>query len=678
MPVLPTGWRGSTALNSKITSYADLAERIKLQLGFPVTDLELTDQQIASFIDEALEWFTQYSGRETKYLMFCDDAYVEGCGVKLDDVIRHASIVSECMISTSAVEVTGVDITYETISTESAYVSVGCFKFPTEITSNLNLTTSVNANTGQKVVFKFDRLDPWDSAELCNADCVVVRPTGSQWFDLSSNSNLSAIDFTDLIITYPELSGLLDNPVVSADGDGIVDIIELPQSVLSAIPIEYFPVSAFYDDIVNVGFPVSGCVEISNGVGVVYPNCDRSLVDSCSPASAVWVIDTESFSYIPLDSAQVPYIYLDSLSATLTGCADPCLSAPLLSSVADGIILNVLSTIPYLSGESGIIISPYDIDLSSATHVRIAGLPICAIDDTIPLTENTGIYATFCICNSAIDTEGGYSVSNIQFLKDYKVPADLANQQLCDITNTGFNIKYNITTNADCLKKTPTWVPVDLEFQTKVEEDAYGTVVTTVSSGYDDELNYRRKVIDVFGMDYTLGHGGTYGSNLLFSFNHGVVANAFGFDLQGNRSFNRNGYDMLSYHMARGFIDKVRKMVNYISYSFNEDTQYLTLIPEPYPVDKDGGRKRCYVVGAYVEKPLQELINKKWVQEWVKMRMIQSLGYIRSKFGTVELYGGASIQGESLIATAQTMEERLLRELRDDLYYTEPPLFFVG
>ena len=51
-PVLPTGWRGSTALNSTIKSYEDLAYRIKAQLGFPVTELEASDEQIAIFIDE--------------------------------------------------------------------------------------------------------------------------------------------------------------------------------------------------------------------------------------------------------------------------------------------------------------------------------------------------------------------------------------------------------------------------------------------------------------------------------------------------------------------------------------------------------------------------------------------------------------------------------------------------
>jgi len=178
-------------------------------------------------------------------------------------------------------------------------------------------------------------------------------------------------------------------------------------------------------------------------------------------------------------------------------------------------------------------------------------------------------------------------------------------------------------------------------------------------------------------MDYTMGHGGYYGSNMLFSFETGVVGNAFGYDMQGGRN-HRNGYDMLGYELARGFIDQVQRMVNYASYEFNQDTQYLKIIPEPYLRSKQASGGRSYIIGAHVEKPIEHIINKKWVQEWTRARLMESVGYIRAKFGQVTMYGGASIQGDSLVTMGQSETERLLRELRDDGYYTEPALFFIS
>lgn len=685
MAVLPSGWQGSTALNSKIVSYEKLAERVKMQLGFPIIDLEVTDMQIASFIDEALEWYTQYSGQEEKYIMFCDGNYEAGCGIKLDEIVQFSSLCtppSECFNNaiTSTV-VIGQNISYSTITTESAYLSVGCFVLPVE-TNNLNLTT--NANTGQRISIKFDPQNPWDHSNICNANCITILPHNSQCYELSA-STLSTINFTNLILTYPSLSTLLDHPSVSASDDGIIPISSLECDVLSTIPLDYFPISAFYPENENVGFPVSGYVEIKDGYGVIYPKVKTDL-DLCGPVSSQWTWDIDWFEYVPLDSEQVPFIYLDSLSAVLTACANPCLSAPYLSSANDGIIDNVLSAIPYLSGENGTILEPYSIDLSDATHIEIFGLPTCAIDNNFPIIENSGYYATFCLCNSAIRTDGPYEVRNVKFIKDFKLSSDLSNRRFCNIRNTGFNVTTTLTAHSDCLKRTATWVPVDVRFESMTTENLTGTTVKVLSSGFDEDLGYRRKVVDVFSLDYTLGTGGYYGNNLLFSFDQGIVANAFGFDLQGNRSFQNNGYDMLSYHMARGFIDKVRKMVNYITYQFNPDTQYLKLIPEPYYEQTNmgitpcygGSCQRCYIVGAYVEKPLAELVNKKWVQEWVKMRIMQTVGFIRSKFGNIELFGGASIQGESLISMAKEMEERLLKELRDDYYYSEPPRFFFG
>ena len=91
-PILPVGRRGSTTLNSAITSYELLAERIKMQLGFPVVRIELCDDQIYDFIDQAIEWYSKYAGYTEEYLMMdASKVYECGLGVRLDKLFTaHA------------------------------------------------------------------------------------------------------------------------------------------------------------------------------------------------------------------------------------------------------------------------------------------------------------------------------------------------------------------------------------------------------------------------------------------------------------------------------------------------------------------------------------------------------------------------------------------------------------
>lgn len=630
-PVLPQNWRGSTHLNSTIKSYEDLAYRIKIQFGYPVNDLEVTDEQIAIFIDEAIEWYTQYSGLERKYLVFCDDLYVPGCGVKLDDIVRNIDMKSECSLSSSTVEVLSTELEYTPISDNdgniliSAYVSASPFLFP-------DLNDKTLSAIGQDLILKFDKRNPWDTTKICKASCFTIYPKGSNCNSLSSSS-LEVIDFTDLILEYPELSGLIENPTISSSDTGIIEISSLDCSILSSIPISYYPISSFYPEAELIGFPVNACISIRNGQGVIKPVCDINEV-KCSDLTSTWEISNDFDTEVIGET---------------------------------------------ISGEDGRVLPFSAFNMKLANSVSIPGLPICSIDGTLSLNENTGKYATFFVCNSAIDTNGDWVVDNVQFLKSYLPPSNIFETRYCDIKNKGFVITKTLTSSDDCIQNTSDWIPVDVVFDRTSVNEITGTVTTVCSGGYDYELNYRRRINSVFSMDYTSGNGGYFGSNLLFSFDYGMVANAFGYDLQGNRNLYRNGYDMLSYEMARGFIDQVQRMVNYASYEFNPDTQYLTIIPEPFPEQSKALKSnRCYVVGIYLEKPLSHIINKKWVQEWARARTMETLGYIRSKYGNVTLFGGASLQGDSLVTMANTEKERLLKELRDDHYYTETPMFFIG
>ena len=86
--VVPNQWRGSTTLNPSITSYDRLAERILRSLGSPNIVVEAECGQLYDFIDQAIEWYSKYAGYTEEYLLFDSRIYVQGLGVKLDELFN--------------------------------------------------------------------------------------------------------------------------------------------------------------------------------------------------------------------------------------------------------------------------------------------------------------------------------------------------------------------------------------------------------------------------------------------------------------------------------------------------------------------------------------------------------------------------------------------------------------
>jgi hypothetical protein len=127
MSVLPQGWRGSTTLNTSITSYDTLSVRIQHQLGAPLINLEVFDEQVYSFIDEAMELFTKWAGYTEEYMIFDSKLYVPGVGIKVDDLINRTHRVTNRV--TDVTSVTGVyDYEYD-YDLASYRKVVDCFSF---------------------------------------------------------------------------------------------------------------------------------------------------------------------------------------------------------------------------------------------------------------------------------------------------------------------------------------------------------------------------------------------------------------------------------------------------------------------------------------------------------------------------------------------------------------------
>ena len=76
----------STNLNSKITGYSRLGERISRALGAPLINLEVHQDQLYENISIAAEMYTKFAGYTEEILVFDSNLYVDGVGLRLDQL----------------------------------------------------------------------------------------------------------------------------------------------------------------------------------------------------------------------------------------------------------------------------------------------------------------------------------------------------------------------------------------------------------------------------------------------------------------------------------------------------------------------------------------------------------------------------------------------------------------
>ena len=636
--IAPEGF-GSTYLNSRIESYADLVYRTKSLLGWPSAPVEITDEQWGHIIDKAVEDFTEFEGnREEEYLVFCSNSYKRNCGVKLDDLLNVGCNEQYCYTTTVVEEVTSTIQSCNILGTSTAYLSTDPFTYPTQYNYLNPNVLPFSGLSGQNFHLYFDPDNPWDATGICGANCVTINPLNSRWYLLSSNPSLSATRFN--FITNPILSAVLSAVSYDVNQYGFTNVpMSALGSSLSAIPIKYYPLSSFYPEDKISGPAVSACINIGMGKGFVYPNCDLTKISSCAALTAQY-----------------------------------------------GISPSVTASWPNSS-----------LDFSSATHLKLFGVPSCTNDGSIPLDSNDGILGTFTLCNTAFSTNGPMTLRKVQFFNDYKPPLEILYDQNCNWTNNGFTFSYYNSSYNDCVRHTPERVPVDVTFANCTTITEIGTVSSTLSSNYDTYINRKRKILGVFNAD-TSSQGGYFGGggDLLFNFDYALMANTFGFDLMGNRNnLGKQGYDLLTYHMARSFVEHSKKILRYVSYQFNPKTQYLKLMPEPAGSNNlsnstcpsatccnnpvmNPNSMQCYIVGVYLEPPVEQILSSYFIKEYVLALSMVTLGRIRSTYGGVTLYGGATLTGQDLLAKGEEKVKELLAELRDQLRYSAPPSFFIG
>jgi hypothetical protein len=144
MSVLPNNYRGGTTFNPAVTSYDTLSLRIQRQLGAPLINLEVSDEQIYDFITDSIEYFTKWAGYTTEYLVFDSKLYVHGVGIKVDDLINKTPEM------TKGTAVSGVSAAYD-YDLASYRKVMDCFEFSKGEDTGINTLFTLEQAMAQQI-----------------------------------------------------------------------------------------------------------------------------------------------------------------------------------------------------------------------------------------------------------------------------------------------------------------------------------------------------------------------------------------------------------------------------------------------------------------------------------------------------------------------------------------------
>ena len=211
---------------------------------------------------------------------------------------------------------------------------------------------------------------------------------------------------------------------------------------------------------------------------------------------------------------------------------------------------------------------------------------------------------------------------------------------------------------------------------TAVALDTFTSSINTLSAqqqtmrGYDMLTNNYRKVVDCFGFE----EGSTTGVNTLFTIEQTLAQQTYFAYSMGNY-----GFDLISWYVVKEFLETRAKLLSQRrSYKFDPRTQYLQMYPH---VDTDTARFYG-VVGCYLEQPLVEVIKEPWVYQYALALTKIGVARVRGKYGGTNLFGGGTIEYDSLLSegneTKDKLEQQLFEGSAPGFGDAMPPMFFVG
>ena len=204
-------------------------------------------------------------------------------------------------------------------------------------------------------------------------------------------------------------------------------------------------------------------------------------------------------------------------------------------------------------------------------------------------------------------------------------------------------------------------------------------IYTDTEEGRVREPIQQNKMFDYDIMDYrkvasvtNYSESGVSSITSLYNFDTSLAQQFFYTNQFNHRSFGLTTWYAL--HEWRNMYEKL--LATKRGWSFNKDTQYLTLTPQPRMGERFFGIVECWV-----EKPLKDVLKEPWVFDYALAVCKEMLGRVRSKWGdSVQMLGGGSLSGNALAQEGVNKQKELLDELIKNQAYgaMSKPRFFVG
>jgi hypothetical protein len=145
----------STNLSSKIDSFKRLGNRISRALGAPMINVEIHHDQLFENLSIACELFTKYAGYTEEYIVFDSDLYIDGKGVKLDELFSITPYFNKTTKPSNTVyaATSAIPATYFVSSpTLSSVYADGIF--PNQILTTSDFLSVINFNSAVIDTFK--------------------------------------------------------------------------------------------------------------------------------------------------------------------------------------------------------------------------------------------------------------------------------------------------------------------------------------------------------------------------------------------------------------------------------------------------------------------------------------------------------------------------------------------
>lgn len=131
-----------------------------------------------------------------------------------------------------------------------------------------------------------------------------------------------------------------------------------------------------------------------------------------------------------------------------------------------------------------------------------------------------------------------------------------------------------------------------------------------------------------------------------------------------NQLYQAGSFDILSIHMMASLAEEHQRIfAGDLAYIWDENTRMLHLL-------RSIGKKEKVVLECALERTEQELLTdrwaKQWIQHWAHSEVLEQLGTIRSKYGSLPgAGGGITLNGSELLALSAEMQTEALRQITD-------------